>query len=138
MINIRKTIKFPTARGKNGTLIMFQHALAKDLSVPFPIKRVLLIKDLDSEKLRGGHTHHKTNQLLFCVSGGCSVTLDNGRKKQTIFLKDPNEGLWLKPYVWHTMQDFGENTILLVLADTIYDEKDYIRSYEEFKKCIKK
>jgi hypothetical protein len=32
------------------------------------------------------------------------------------------------------MYDFSEDCVLLVLADKLYDEDDYIRDYDRFKK----
>jgi hypothetical protein len=34
--------------------------------------------------------------------------------------------------LWHTMQKFSNNCILLVLASDVYKESDYIRDYDEF------
>ena len=36
------------------------------------------------------------------------------------------------------MYDFSEDAVLMVLASRYYDEKDYIRDYEEFLKALKK
>ncbi|EGW69757.1 dTDP-6-deoxy-3,4-keto-hexulose isomerase [Escherichia coli O91:H21 str. B2F1] len=35
------------------------------------------------------------------------------------------------------MSDFSEDCVLLVLADADYDELDYIREYETFKKIVR-
>ncbi len=105
-------------------------------TLPFAIKRVLIMKGMASQDVRGGHTHHKTQQILFAVAGGCTVELDNGKEKTSVVLNAFNQGVVLLPYVWHSMKDFAEGTVLLVLADTEYDEKEYIRSYEEFRTCI--
>jgi dTDP-4-dehydrorhamnose 3,5-epimerase-like enzyme len=130
-----KIITFPLAKTKNGFLTMLQTNLT-DMEasgvVPFQIKKVLSIAGMKSEDERGGHTHHKTQQILICTSGGCTVDLDDGKNKTSVVLDKPNQGLFLFPYVWHVMRDFKENTLLLVVADTEYDEKDYIRNYEDF------
>jgi hypothetical protein len=34
------------------------------------------------------------------------------------------------------MYDFSPNAVLMVLASVIYDEADYIRSYDEFIKYV--
>jgi len=127
-----KIIEFPCSDTKNGILYMYQTVKDNPESVPFEIKKVLFIRDMKPSDLRGGHTHHKTHQLLFCISGECKVDLDNGRNKITITLNKPNVGLLLYPYVWHVMHSFSNDTMLLVIADNIYDEKDYIRKYEDF------
>ena len=105
--------------------------------VPFEIKRVLITKCNAESGERGAHTHHKSRQIFFALSGGCTVELNNGKEKAVVILTNPEEGLLMEPYVWHTVKDFKENTVTLALFNTLYDEKDYIRSYEEFKKYIK-
>ena len=127
-----KTIKFPSSDTKNGTLFMYQEG-----EIPFLVRKTLLIKGMTGNDKRGGHTHHKTNQILICISGECKVSLDNGKDKADVVLDKADEGLLLYPYVWHSMYDFKPNTILIVLADRKYNEKEYIRSYEDFKKIIK-
>lgn len=132
-------IEFPSFDTKNGILTMIQEKGIVDLAkMPFDIKRTLVISKMKPSDTRGGHTHHKTNQILFAVAGSCTVTLDNGSQKDKVKLDKPNQGLILYPYVWHTMENFDENTVLVVLADTEYDEKDYIRKYEDFLGFVKK
>ncbi len=132
MNNFYKIIEFPFRDTGNGRLVMYQQGNVSPDLVPFEIKKVLTMVGMTGEDKRGGHTHHKTNQLLVCLTGECKIDLDNGHNKTTITLSKPNEALLLLPYVWHVMHSFKEGTTLLVLADTLYDEKDYIRSYEDF------
>lgn len=104
--------------------------------LPFPIKRVLVMKEMHTGDVRGGHTHHVTRQILFAISGSCMVDLDDGQTTGSIRLDSASTGVLLPPYVWHVMRDFSPGTVLLALADTEYDEKDYIREYDEFLRCI--
>lgn len=131
-----KHFEFPLSRGGNGELMMVQGGMASDgdpmQCLPFDIKRVLVIKGMKPYDLRGGHTHHKTQQVVCAISGGCLVELDNGKEKECVRLDSLNQGLLLSPYVWHVMSDFEPNTVLLVLADSEYDERDYIRDYNYF------
>lgn len=129
-------ITFPTVVGTNGSLTPIQSG-RKDSELPFIVKRTLVIRGMKAGDERGGHTHHKTRQVLIALSGGCTVELDNGKEKTSVALSRPDQGLVLEPYVWHAMKDFKPSTILLLLADTEYDEKDYIRDYAEFKKFVK-
>lgn len=124
-------IDFPSSNGKNGSLIVFDRK-----NVPFEIKRVLKIHNMAESDVRGGHTHHATHQVLVCTKGQCVIDLDNGKEKESVTLSSPTKGIVLYPYVWHYMRDFKDDATLLVLANTDYDEKDYIRSYEEFLKFV--
>lgn len=128
-----RIIKFPLFDTKNGQLCMLQtDNPPKEESVPFVIKRVLSITGMKDSDKRGGHTHHKTNQIVICTAGEFTMDLDDGKNKTSVVLNKPNEGLWLYPYVWHVMHSFAPKTTLLVLTDNEYDEKDYIRNYEDF------
>ncbi|MDE2041027.1 MAG: FdtA/QdtA family cupin domain-containing protein [Patescibacteria group bacterium] len=132
-IDLYKIITFPSADTKNGVLYMMQHDdTGKESAVPFMVKRTLVMKGMNGHDKRGAHTHHKTNQILICISGTCDVDLDDGERRETVRLDSPNKGLLLYPYVWHVMHNFAPGTILLDLTDSEYDERDYIRNYEDF------
>ena len=60
--------------------------------------------------------------------------MDKGREKKKGYLDKPYEGLYIPPMMWREMYDFSEDAVLMVLASEIYNEDDYIRNYDEFKK----
>jgi dTDP-4-dehydrorhamnose 3,5-epimerase-like enzyme len=130
-------IKPHIAQTKNGTLMMLQ-SLKDPGSIPFEIKRVFTIKGMKPGDERGGHTHHETRQILFCIEGSCVVSREDKLGSDVTKITAGSDGIYLAPYTWHTMTEFADNTILLVVADSYYDEKDYIRSYDEFLKIIGK
>jgi hypothetical protein len=47
-------------------------------------------------------------------------------------LDTPAQGLLIESFMWREMHDFSDNCVLMVLADQLYDESDYIREYNEF------
>lgn len=102
--------------------------------IPFIIKRVYYIFKADTKLPRGYHAHRQTRQVIFCIQGTIKLTLDDGRKRQTMTLKEPNIGLFIDKMIWHMMQEFKKDTILLVLASKVFNEEDYIRDYGQFKK----
>lgn len=103
--------------------------------IPFAIKRVYFINNLANPRaVRGRHAHRRLEQVIFCVSGSFVLQLDDGRRKQRIRLHDPAIGIRLGPGLWHTMQDFSYDCVILVLASDRYDPADYIRDYEEFRR----
>jgi dTDP-4-dehydrorhamnose 3,5-epimerase-like enzyme len=97
--------------------------------IPFEVKRVFYIYDVEEGNGRGGHRHKKTTQSLICVKGSCRVYVDNGIKEETFILTSPDQCLVLEPRDWHTM-NFENGSILLVLASEYYDSNDYI--YEKY------
>tara|TARA_A100001037_G_scaffold304711_1_gene342422 strand:+ start:2424 stop:2849 length:426 start_codon:yes stop_codon:yes gene_type:complete len=107
--------------------------------IPFKIKRVYYIYGFESQKsIRGYHSHKTLKQVLFCISGTVSIALDDGINKATKILENPNEGIYIGENVWHTMQNFSEDCIILVFASNYYDESDYIRNYDDFIMYVKR
>lgn len=103
-------------------------------NIPFDVRRVYYMYDTQQGIQRGGHAHRKLEQLLVCVCGSVKIVMDDGSKKETLLLDDPAVGLYMPPEVWHEMTDFSGGAVLLVFASDLYDESDYIRSYNEFLK----
>ncbi len=105
--------------------------------VPFDIKRVYYIYNLNNPgAIRGKHAHKELEQVLFCIAGSCTIGIDDGAQTQTVRLDKPHIGIYLGKELWHTMQDFSRDCIMLVLASQLYNAKDYIRDYEQFKHYI--
>ena len=102
--------------------------------VPFDIKRVFWTYYTPESIVRGRHAHHYTEQVLIAVTGRIIVTteLPDG-ELQTFVLDNPHVGLYVPPHAWHTMQ-YSHTAIQLVLASTTYNEADYIRDYDTFRK----
>lgn len=98
--------------------------------IPFDIKRIYYI--FNATDTRGKHAHINLKQMLVCISGSCTVKLDTGHETQTILLNNPTEGILVEGLVWREMFDFTPGAVLLVFANELYDEADYIRDYEEF------
>ncbi len=93
--------------------------------VPFDIKRIFYIYGVD-DSVRGGHRHKKTIQALICIQGSCEIFNDNGSNTQTFTLNKPSKCLILNPEDWHTLSNFSQDAILMVLASEYYKEEDYI------------
>ena len=94
--------------------------------LPFDIKRVFFIYNINKNMERGGHRHNVTFQGLICINGACIVISENSKSKEKYLLDSPEKCLILEPEDWHVMKDFKDNTILLVLASEYYDKDDYI------------
>tara|TARA_Y100001935_G_scaffold230328_1_gene210588 strand:- start:639 stop:1046 length:408 start_codon:yes stop_codon:yes gene_type:complete len=125
-------VHFPALGDDRGSLV----ALESSKTIPFEIRRVYYIFDTRSGVTRGMHAHKNLRQVLVCVSGKCSVVLDNGIEREEIILDSPLKGLLLGGNIWREMRDFSTDCVLLVLASELYDEADYIRDYKLFKETI--
>ena len=106
--------------------------------IPFTIKRVYYMYDTAEGVVRGHHAHKSLEQILICIHGSCKVKLDNGKETKVVHLEKPYEGLYVSNNIWREMYDFSPDAVLMVLASEIYDEKDYIRDYEEFLRFCQK
>ncbi len=100
--------------------------------VPFDVKRIYYLYDVPGGADRGGHAHKELCQLIVAASGAFTVELDDGTEKKAFTLNRPYQGLLVKPGIWRTLTDFSSGSICMVLASEKYDEKDYIRCYDEF------
>lgn len=111
-------------------------ALEEYKDIPFEIKRVYYMYDTGEGVRRGFHAHKSLEQILICIHGTCKILLDNGFEKKIVSLEKPYEGLYIANNIWREMFDFSKDAVLLVLASDYYNEKDYIRNYDDFIKFI--
>ena len=129
---LTKTIELHSFKDKRGTLV----SLESNKNVPFEIKRIYYLTKLDPRYPRGFHAHKNLRQLIVCVSGSCNFVLDNGIQRETFQLSSPTQGLIIESNIWREMNNFTENCVIMVLASEYYDESDYIRNYDDFKKAV--
>lgn len=127
-----KKYKFLPHGDSRGMLV----AIEENREIPFDIKRVYYIYNTNDNIARGFHAHRQLQQMLICVHGSCKVVLDDGYNRETVLLNDPSEGLYIANDIWREMYDFSTDAVLLVLASELYDEADYIRNYDDFRKMI--
>lgn len=100
--------------------------------IPFDIKRVYYLYDIPGGISRGGHGHKALRQLIIAASGSFDITIDDGKVKRTFTLNQPYKGLFLPSGLWRELSNFSSGSICMVMASDEYDEKDYIRDYDEF------
>jgi hypothetical protein len=102
--------------------------------IPFEIKRNFWTYFTPEEVVRGRHAHYETEMVLIALAGRIVVNTEMPDGSLDVFVLDkPDVGLYMPKLCWHTMQ-YSHNAVQLVVASTEYNEADYIRSYEDFKK----
>ena len=94
-------------------------------TIPFEIKRIFYIYGVDNSA-RGGHRHKKTKQAAICIQGSCHIYNNDGAQEDNFVLDKPNKCLILETQDWHTMDNFSDDAILMVLASEYFDQSDYI------------
>jgi len=109
-------------------------ALENGTSIPFDVRRVYYLYDVPGGEERGGHAHYELQQFVVAVSGAFDVLLDDGTNKKVVHLDRPFIGLHITTGIWRELLNFSSGSVCLVLASHRYDEKDYIRDYDNFRK----
>lgn len=109
-------------------------SVEKNINSPFDIKRAFYIYDTKPGIARGAHANRNSEFMLIAISGSCKVKIDDGKTQEIVELNNPHTALYLDKMLWKEMYDFSYNAILLVLTNTLYDENEYIRNYEDYRK----
>ena len=133
-MNRVRMLDFPEFGDERGHLVIAEGM--KD--VPFEIKRVFYIYGSDRDVVRGQHANRQSEFVLINVAGTSKVKVKDGEGNEAIYcLNRPHTGIYLPTMVWKDMYDFSEDSVLLVLASTHFDNEEYIRNYEDFQKEIR-
>ena len=128
-------IEFPELGDERGHLVIAEGMK----NIPFEIKRIFYIYGSDNSVVRGQHANKISQFMLINVAGTSKVKIDYGNGKFEIFSLDkPHIGLFIPRMIWKDMCDFSKDSVLLCLADTIYDSSEYIRDKEEYYKLLSK
>jgi dTDP-4-dehydrorhamnose 3,5-epimerase-like enzyme len=105
--------------------------------IPFPIARTFHVYDVPGGAVRGGHAHLTLEQVVFCLAGRFEALVDDGVEQRAFELEDPRVGLYLPPMVWHDLVGFSPGTIYVVLTSAQFDEADYIRDRDEYRRAVR-
>ena len=132
-ISLCKIIEFPIVTDYRGNLTFIE----ENRHVPFEIRRVYYLYDVPTGATRGGHAHIELEQVIIALSGSFEVIIDDGYTRKNVFLNRPHYGLYIPPGIWRELVNFSSNSVALVLASMLYDEKDYIRDYEKFRRMVR-
>ncbi|WP_238395633.1 sugar 3,4-ketoisomerase [Pontibacter pudoricolor] len=105
--------------------------------LPFAVKRVFWIQGTPTEVTRGHHANKTTKEVLVALTGTIKIKAETSTGINEFGLSSADRGLYIPALCW-TELTFTEGTIALCLASTDFDEQDYLRDYEVFKKLIGK
>lgn len=128
-----KILNFPKILDPRGNLTYLQNPQ----QVPFDIKRVFWTYDVPGGENRGGHAYYKQEEIIIALSGSFDVvvtSIDGSTEK--FHLNRSYYGLFLPARTWRHMENFSTNSLGLHLNSMIYNEEDYIRDFEIYKKSL--
>lgn len=102
--------------------------------LPFNIVRTYWIYDVPGGEARGGHAYRENEEFVVALSGSFDVVLNDGTKEYRFHLNRSYNGVCIPKMMWRTLENFSTNSLALVLSSTVYDAKDYILNFEQFRK----
>lgn len=125
-----RIIDLPKIIDKRGNLSFFENKN----QLPFDIKRTYWIYDVPGGELRGSHAFKKSHEFIIALSGSFDIVLNDGTKEVTYNLNRSYKGVYVPNLLWRSLENFSTNSLALIVSSIGYDEADYIRNFEEFKK----
>ena len=128
-----KIINFKDLGDERGKLVVIEGGHA----IPFNIQRVFYIYGSDATVVRGEHANRESEFVLINVAGTSKVRITDGLEEFVVELNKPMMGVYIPKMIWKDMYDFSADSVLLVLASTHYDGKEYIRNYEEYLRIVR-
>lgn len=109
-------------------------SIAENQNLPFIPKRIYWTYFTPHRVERGQHAHFELEQVLVAVAGQIHLTIETASgSTHTFNLNSPEVGVYIPKMCWRRMQ-YTHNAVQMCISNMAYDESDYIRSYDEFKK----
>ena len=105
--------------------------------IPFDIKRTYWIYDVPGGETRGGHAFKEQKELIIVLSGSLDVVVFDGHEEKIFSLNRSYYGLYIPNGLWRHMDNFATNTVAMVVSSTSFNENDYIREKDEYKKIFR-
>jgi len=103
--------------------------------IPFEIKRIYYVCELNPGATRGGHAHKTLHEFVIALQGSFDVQIDDGRERRTFRLEANHYGLYTPPMTWREFENFSPGAMYLTLASENYEAAGYHRDYQEFLAC---
>lgn len=130
-----KMIDFQQRGDERGHLVVVE----ENQDIPFELKRIFYMYGSDESVVRGQHANRKTEFVLINVAGSSKVLVKDGLGNEELYVLDKaHSGIYIPKMIWKDMYDFSSDSILLVLASEHYDNSEYIRDYDEYKRVMKR
>ena len=127
-----RLIELPVIRDVRGNLTFIEGGE----HVPFEIRRVYYLYDVPGGESRAGHAHRTLEQLIIAAAGSFDVAVDDGMTRHVATLNRSYVGLYIPTFVWREIENFSSGAVCLALVSDHFDEADYIRDYDQFKRVL--
>jgi len=123
-------VDLPKIKDSRGNLSFFENST----QIPFNIKRTYWIYDVPGGEIRGSHAFKESHEFIVALSGSFDVVLHNGEHEVKYSLNRSYSGLYVPNLIWRRLENFSTNSLALIVSNIGYNEHDYIRDFDEFKK----
>ena len=105
---------------------------------PIKVKRVFFVYG-KKNKTRGEHAHKKCSQFFMPIYGKIILYVETPNFKKKILLKHTsNTGILVPPKYWCSIKFVTKNSVLMVACDHYYKVSDYLESFVDYEKYLKK
>lgn len=125
-----KLVDFPKIIDPRGNLSFFEN----NNQIPFDIKRTYWVYDVPGGEIRGSHAFKESHELIIALSGSFDLILNDGKKEFKYNLSRSYNGVYVPNLIWRRLENFSTNSLALIVSNIEYNEQDYIRDFDEFKK----
>jgi dTDP-4-dehydrorhamnose 3,5-epimerase-like enzyme len=129
IISTPQIINLPKILDKRGNLSFFEYPN----QLPFEIARTYWIYDVPGGEVRGSHALKEQQEFIIALSGSFDVVLHDGEKEEKFSLNRSYYGLYIPKMYWRSLENFSTNSLALIVSDSLYNEEDYVRNFDEFK-----
>ena len=129
-----KKFKIKTYSSITGKLI----PIAFNNKFPIKVKRIFFVYG-KKNKIRGEHAHKKCSQFFVPIFGKVILDIKTPKTKKKIILNHLSKsGVLVPPKYWCSVKFVNKNSILMVACDEYYSFNDYLGTFEDYKKYLRK
>ncbi|WP_276366455.1 FdtA/QdtA family cupin domain-containing protein [Chryseolinea sp. H1M3-3] len=127
-----RLITLPKVNSKSGTLSFME----VDGTLPFDVKQLYWIYNIETEAHRGDHAHLNTDRVIVCISGVIDVVIEDMRGNLYEFqLNDPAIVLYYPRLHWIKLR-FHQGALATIGASDTFKNDITIKDFQEFKKLM--
>ena len=129
-----KKFKIKTYSSITGKLI----PLVFNKKFPMKVKRIFFVYG-KKNKIRGDHAHKKCSQFFIPIFGKVILDIKTPKMKKKIVLNHLSKiAVLVPPKYWCSIKFTNKNSILMVVCDKYYDFDDYLESFDDYTKYLRK
>ena len=103
----------------------------------FVPKRIftIVLKEYQKDE-RGRHAHKIDHQIVSCPFGSIKFTVKDGMNTKTFHIDNQSKAVYVPSHIWTETDYLESKTVVTVFSSNPYDEKSYIRNFDDFVKIV--